>query len=47
MPAAEKGALTIRLQRSLTNSQILPQLPLAPPAKSFKFISEGEQCDRD
>jgi uncharacterized protein YaaW (UPF0174 family) len=29
LPESERGALTIRLQRSLTKSQLLPHLPLA------------------
>ncbi len=41
LPVAERGALTIRLQRSLTNSQLLPQLPLALQQDPLSLLVKG------
>ncbi|XGW00293.1 MAG: YaaW family protein [Leptolyngbya sp. BL-A-14] len=41
LPAAERGALKIRLQRSLTNSQLLPQLPLALQQDPLSLLAKG------
>lgn len=44
LPAAEKGALKVRLQRSLTNSQILPQLPLALQQDPMSLLVKGSSA---
>lgn len=41
LPASERGALTVRLQRSLTKSQILPQLPLALQQDPLSLLAKG------
>jgi len=41
MPESERGALNIRLQRSLTNSQILPQLPLSLQRDPLSLLAKG------
>ncbi len=44
LPVAERGALTIRLQRSLTNAQILPQLPLALQQDPLSLLAKGSSA---
>jgi uncharacterized protein YaaW (UPF0174 family) len=41
LPVAERGALTIKLQRSLTHSQLLPQLPLALQQDPLSLLMKG------
>lgn len=41
LPVAEQGALKVRLQRSLTQSQILPQLPSALQRDPFSLLVKG------
>lgn len=44
LPAADRSALTVRLQRSLTNSQILPQLPLALQKDPCSLLVKGSSA---
>ncbi|MBW4695259.1 MAG: hypothetical protein KME27_26210 [Lyngbya sp. HA4199-MV5] len=41
LPVSERGALKIRLQRSLTKSQLLPQLPLALQQDPLSLLAKG------
>lgn len=41
LPAAEQGKLSLRLQRSLTKSQLLPQLPLALQKDPISLLVKG------
>ncbi len=41
LPTAEQGALKIRLQKSLTNSQLLPKLPLSLQQDPLKLLVKG------
>jgi uncharacterized protein YaaW (UPF0174 family) len=41
LPKAEQGALKIRLQKSLTHSQLLPKLPLALQQDPLKLLAKG------
>lgn len=44
MPASEKGELSIRLKRSLTHSQILPQLPTALQQDPMSVLVKGSSA---
>ncbi|HEY9882944.1 MAG TPA: hypothetical protein V6C98_04970 [Thermosynechococcaceae cyanobacterium] len=44
LPANERGALTIQLQRSLTHSQLLPQLPLALQKDPLSLLMKGSSA---
>lgn len=44
LPASERGALTVRLQRSLTNSQILPQLPAPLQQDPLGLLVKGSSA---
>ncbi len=44
LPAAEKGELRVKLQRSLTHSQILPQLPLALQHDPLSLLVKGSSA---
>jgi len=41
LPESERGALTVRLQRSLTRSQLLPHLPLAVQKDPLQLFLKG------
>jgi len=41
LPAAERQALSVQLQRSLTQSQLLPQLPVALQADPLGILLKG------
>jgi uncharacterized protein YaaW (UPF0174 family) len=41
LPKSERGALTLRLQRSLTQSQLLPHLPLTLQQDPLKLFVKG------
>jgi uncharacterized protein YaaW (UPF0174 family) len=44
LPASEQGALRVRLQRSLTLSQILPQLPSALQQDPLSLLVKGSSA---
>jgi len=44
LPTGERQALTVRLQRSLTNSQILPQLPLSLQHDPLSLLVKGSSA---
>jgi uncharacterized protein YaaW (UPF0174 family) len=44
LPAREQGAIKIRLQRSLTNSQLLPQLPSALQQDPLSLLVKGSSA---
>ncbi|WP_421655326.1 YaaW family protein [Leptothermofonsia sp. ETS-13] len=44
LPASEQGALRVRLQRSLTHSQILPQLPSALQQDPLSLLVKGSSA---
>jgi len=44
LPASEQGALRIRLKRSLTHSQILPQLPSALQNDPLSLLVKGSSA---
>lgn len=44
LPAREQGAIRIRLQRSLTNSQLLPQLPSALQQDPLSLLVKGSSA---
>lgn len=41
LPASERGSLTVRLRRSLTQSQLLPHLPVALQQDPLRLLVEG------
>ena len=44
LPTSQRGALTIQLKRSLTNSQILPQLPLPLQQDPMSLLVKGSSA---